>query len=170
MERLRILAAAAALRSFTASKLAAFAGANENTVRSVLRRDREFFRVSGTDCVGGGLTGRPEHHYVVRHMGKLTAELKVLEETLGLAQTAVMPAETDDDRLAALVVAESSALRALEAAEPDRSLLLETARLSLRQSYQDGRQPNEGRTRRATILAALLAAHGWAVDGSAQSA
>ena len=43
MEHLRILAASAALGEFTVPKLAAYSGANEHTVRSVLQRKVKLF-------------------------------------------------------------------------------------------------------------------------------
>jgi DNA-binding CsgD family transcriptional regulator len=46
-ERLGILAGAAALREFTAPELAAYTGANPNTVRQVLQRERDLFRRTG---------------------------------------------------------------------------------------------------------------------------
>lgn len=70
-ERLRILAAAAELRSFSAAALSARANANLHTVRAVLQRDHELFEVIGQQRGAG----RPARRFRVADEQRLTAEL-----------------------------------------------------------------------------------------------
>jgi hypothetical protein len=144
MERLRILAAAAALNEFTVSELVAYSGANENTVRNVLHRDRGSFGVVPKKPTSG--TGRPPQHYRVLDVPRIRAEVGELERqvaalTGGVGEPRPSPAEdrvpdpAARDRLAAIVVAEQSLLRAAEAGSADVQLALaDTARESLSQA------------------------------------
>jgi len=151
MERLRIIATAAALGEFTVPELAAFSGGNPNTIRSVLRREQWFAAVGTRQRLS---TGRPTVVYRVTDPELVRAEILKLEEALGLARAAVsLPEETDDDRLAALVVDESKALDAARSdSAEERPLLIETARRCLRQSKAD----QGPRARRAELVGALL--------------
>ncbi len=133
MERLRILAAAVALREFRADELCAFAGANAETVRSVLRRDTEIFDVISTETKGG--PGRPANRYRVKDPARIRKEIRELERAIEPAglRTRVRPErDTDEDRLIAVASAEDAVLDSWRSEEPgERAVLAQTALAAL---------------------------------------
>jgi hypothetical protein len=159
MERLRILAAAAALGEFTVEELVAFSGANENTVRAVLRRERELFEATGAEP-SGGQGGRPANRYRLIDEERVRAEVHDLERDVVLVAgggDTGSPPSAEDDRLAAIVVAEDALLRSLSATDgEDRRVLAGTARESLRQATEDAGPGLPDRlTRRAASVSAI---------------
>ena len=134
MERMRVLAACLALREFTISEVIAYSGANENTVRSVLRRDSELFeelperRGTGTHRPGrrAGRWRLVDPSKIRRLATDLQGELAGIQPEIA---SAVQPDEaTYDDRLAAVTVAEHALLRAWEEPNPElRHVLSEIA-------------------------------------------
>lgn len=134
MERLRILAAAAALREFRVGELCAFAGANADTVRSVLRRDAELFEIAPGEANGG--PGRPANRYRVKELDRIREEIRDLERVLepaGLRTQARPERDSEEDRLVAITSAEDALLDSWRAEEPgDRTVLAETALAALR--------------------------------------
>lgn len=141
MERLRILAAAAALKEFTALELVAFSGANENTVRSVLHREKELFEPVEGEARREG-KGRPANLYRVIDLGGIREEVRELEQVIEsippAAITWLPETESEQERLAAIVVAEDAALRAWRSESPEEKLVLaQTARRSLGQAKLD---------------------------------
>jgi hypothetical protein len=126
-QRLRILAAAAELGRFTAYELAAATGISSNTVRSILRRDAEFFEV-GSSADTRRSRGRPTNLYSVSDMEGIRHELTDVRESL--EWTPVPDSETSeaDHHSARLEVAENSLRRALASEDPeDRRKLIEIA-------------------------------------------
>jgi carbon-monoxide dehydrogenase small subunit len=133
----RILAAAAALREFEVAELAAYSGANDNTVRSVLHRMRTWFQEVDTPAESRPAKGRPRKRYRVADLLGVRAQVRQLErEVAELAETpAPTDAELEAQRLAAIVVAEDAVLSAWRAEESaERQLLAETAWKSLSQA------------------------------------
>jgi hypothetical protein len=154
MERLRILAAAAALLEFRAGELCAFAGANAETVRSVLRRDTELFEVISTETNGG--PGRPANRYRVKDPTRIREEIRELEQAIQPAglETRVRPGrDTDADRLIAVATAEDAVLDSWRSDEPDeRAALAQTALAALngarRMTPEDAVQADDSLRRR----------------------
>jgi hypothetical protein len=154
MERLRILAAAAALHEFTVGELSAFAGANADTIRSVLRRDAELFELAPTTADGG--PGRPSNRWRVKELDRIRDEIRELEQAL---QPAGLHARserdsTNEDRLIAVASAEDAVLDAWHAEEPqERAVLAQTALAALgaaqRMTPQEIVEPNDSLRRRA---------------------
>jgi hypothetical protein len=159
MERLRILASAAALGDFTVDELVAYSGANENTVRAVLRRDSEVFDASRDEATAG-TGGRPPHRYRVVDSDRIRAEVRELERGIlevGAREPEEATVSPHDEQLAAIVIAEDAVVRSLTSSdEDDRSILAATARESLRQAGVDGDQPPADElTRRAASVSAF---------------
>ncbi len=133
MKRLQILAAAVALGEFRVEELRAFAGANLETVRSVLRRDAQLFEV----IRGGanGRPGRPAKRYRVRDVDRVRQEIRALERDLEAAGAMTSPqldANSDEDRVAAISSAEDAVLDSWSARTPDeRAVLAQTALAAL---------------------------------------
>ena len=147
MERLRILAAAVALGEFTAGQLAAYSGASENTVRSVLRREARLFRATDSPADSppdppagpeGRPNGRPPRRIRVVDRDAVVREISVLEREiteLARAELSGVPPARDEvaDRVAALTVALNSVGRAWAAADAGvRHTVCETALNTLR--------------------------------------
>ena len=143
MERLRILAAASALGEFTAAQLAAYSGANENTVRSTLRREPRLFEVVPGETAAN-VAGRPPKRYRVVDVESIRAEAHALEQSLAplAGQAPDEPrgaAESEQDRLDAIVVAEDAVIRSWDAADPDeKRVLAEVALESVAQARAAG--------------------------------
>lgn len=137
MERIRILAAAAALSEFTVAELCAYSGANEHTVRSVLSRDAEL--IEPLDSLERTGAGRPRRRYRVKDLETIRSELRTLEESieaLGSRRRGESEPQSTEDRLAAALVAEDALLRAMKADVTDEEswTLAETARESALQA------------------------------------
>jgi hypothetical protein len=168
-ERLRILGAAAALGEFTVPRLAAFSGANENTIRSVLLRDRNLFEVVAGVGQERGI-GRPPQRLRALDVSHIRALVRDLERSLGpLIRPLELEPESELDRLAAVVVAEDAVERAWGADDSStQQLLALTALESLSQARSAaGEQPaaNDALDRRTESIGvfaelALAQAHG----------
>ena len=153
-KRLHILAAAAALPEFTVEELVGYSGANENTVRSVVRRGLKRQLFEAIPATGSAQrTGRPPRRYRVADPQEIHAQVQKLERdvtklTKGLSEQAGLEREQDRnldvDRWAAIVVAEDAVLRAWEAETPrEQGLLAKTALESLSQARRDAERPND---------------------------
>lgn len=131
MERLRILAAAAALREFTVGELCAFAGANADTVRSVLRRDAELFEIAPAKA--DGTPGRPSNRWRVKELDRIREEIHELEQVLELPRLQTQPErDSEEDRLIAVASAEDAVLDAWGTEESgERVVLAQTALAAL---------------------------------------
>jgi predicted NBD/HSP70 family sugar kinase len=140
MERLRILAACAALKVFTVPELVVYSGANENTVRSVLQREAGLFerldepRTVGTP--GPREMGRPaviwrvsDPQRIRRLLSDLQSELSGIER-----EAATAPQEREEsayvNHMTAIKVAEDAVLRALEEPNPELRRVLSEAALN----------------------------------------
>lgn len=154
-ERLRVLAAAVALGEFTYEELRAFTGANPHTVRSVLQRE-DVLEVVGVERGG---RGRPPKRWAVRDRERIRAEVQQLEEAIGVLREDGAPADPEEDRLAAVLSAEDTLLRAWDPAdEADREILTSTARLTIRDALPgDDRDDQISRRARGVALFARLA-------------
>lgn len=135
MEKIRILASAAALREFTAEQLAAFSGANLNTVRNVLRRNEALFEPVDTEAAATR-RGRPANIYRVIDSERIESEVREFERTAGAAAETLfgqaMRSDPEQERLAAIVVAEDASMRAWQSDDAqEKRLLAETAQRSL---------------------------------------
>src|SRR5438105_914093 len=122
LERLRILAAAAALGTFTVAELVAYSGANENTVRSVLERDAALFSAEASPAQAVG-PGRPPARYRVVNTQRIAKELRSREQqlsSLAMPQVGVRRGAATDAQGAAdaASLAEDALARAL-ASEPN---------------------------------------------------
>ena len=138
MKRIRILAAAAALREFTIAELSAYSGANVNTVRSIVNREKERFEEVGER--EDQAMGRPAKRYRVRNVEDIRTELEQLEAEVDDVEVAAIEgeAESEEDRLAAVVVAEDALLRSLRSDHlEERQVLAETAQRSALQGLGD---------------------------------
>ena len=172
MERLRILAAAAALREFTVAELVAF-GANDNTVRSVLRREGELFEAVAKGGSRRAGKGRPAAVFRAVDLDRIRREVQELERVTAIVPQLIEPrsdTESEQDRLVPIVVAEDAALRAWRAELPEEKVVLaQSARRSLGQAKladAEGVRSAELTTRAQSVAAfAALAeseAHGQA--------
>jgi hypothetical protein len=136
MERLRILAAAAALNVFTPKQLSAYAGANENTVRSLLRRERHRF-MALAEPDSPSRPGRPPTHYQLTDLEHVRTELSNFERAVAVREVSpeVEQAAAVADRMAAIIVAENAVLRAQDAKTPrEQAILALMAQESLAQA------------------------------------
>ena len=149
MERLRILAAAVVLGEFTVPQLAVYAGASQDTVRSVLRRDAQFFSKEPTLLrEGRPHRGRPAARYRVVEPTAIRAMVTDLEREVHTlrdgSQTqrsrgAVPEASGDaefQDRLADVIVAEDALVRAWATDDVElRYVIVDTAMRSILQAH-----------------------------------
>jgi hypothetical protein len=122
LERYRTLRAAADLSEFTVADVAQVSGVNPKTVATVLRRDKRFFKKTGT--VPTGAAGGQFARYVVRPetSGRL-------QETLAIVEEPTMPATPDVEVPPALLAAEELLLE--PSADSDRELNSRLARIGL---------------------------------------
>lgn len=123
----RILAAAAALRHFTAAELVAYSGCHEETVRSVLARNRGLFESVGREGTTG--RGRPAERFRVRDLDDLRAVLSA-DTAASITHGPEPAAEVGLDRLAAedsLILAEEAVLKAAAVKGDIAKALVETA-------------------------------------------
>jgi hypothetical protein len=165
VERLRILTAAAALGEFTVGQLAAYSGINENTVRSVLRRDADFFcespagRTTTTDD-GRARTGRPPRLWKVKDAAAVRHLIQEQELAVaalagdapapyaGLSQSPVGDPRTP------LAVAERALARAWRSADAElRAVFLTTVRETVHESRFESADP--AARRHALVLGRL---------------
>src|SRR4051794_17496413 len=133
MEQLRILASAAALREFQIPQLAAYSGANERTVRSVVRRLPDLFKEIGKET-NSQRPGPPRKRYRVTDVDQIRAQVAALERDI-LRPALIDEVDHDEREMAeqyraAMIVAEDAVLRAWrdETAEDQHRL----ARIALR--------------------------------------
>lgn len=126
-QKLRILAAAAEMKRFTAYDLAAATGVSTNTVRSTLRREDKFFEVGsspGTDRS----RGRPTNLYSVSDAEGLRHELSDARESLEWTPVPGPEISDSEHNFARLDVAENSLRRALASEDhEDRRKLINVA-------------------------------------------
>jgi tetratricopeptide (TPR) repeat protein len=131
MERLRILAAAAALRVFTVAELCAFAGANADTVRSVLRRDAELFEP--VPAASDGNPGRPAKRWKIKGLDRVREEIRELEKVFQPASVeGRIERDPDEDVFVAIGSAEDAILDSWGADAQDRVVPAQTAIAALR--------------------------------------
>jgi hypothetical protein len=132
VERLRVLAAALALQDFTVDEISGLSGVNENTVRSVLKREARLLRRADerddAPIFPRG-RGRPAKRWVVvdsEMIRKLIDALPKFEPNYGSL-------ETDDWRSVAVEVAEDALAQASDESDPMLlQLLFSSAQSSLR--------------------------------------
>lgn len=139
MERLKVLAAAAALHTFTVADLVRHTGVPSNTVSSVLRRNARLFEDAKPSERGSRGRGRPRRRYAVADLTAINAEIRAIEETVGTVSRLLGVPDTEDgggnpeeERAALVSVAERTIMRAWDTDDADdRRVLADTARLNL---------------------------------------
>lgn len=165
MKRLRILAAAASLPSFTITELVAYSGENEDYVRSIVHdRDRDLFKEVGEERSG---RGRPAKRYAPVDREQLMRWARDEAERLDAVARPPRSRDEEADRLAAVLSAEAALLRAWSPREAgQRHVLADTALLNL-EAASNGDDPYDPIRRRVAsvrVFAQLTAAPELATD------
>jgi hypothetical protein len=131
MERLRILAAAAAMPNFTIAELCAYAGANERTVRSVLRRDG----VDLEELPNGrepSRAGRPPKRFRLSDVEKVHDELRKLESELESLPRHDATSDSEQRRIDDVLLAEAAIIEAWDHCCNDRATRIDLSSLVTR--------------------------------------
>jgi hypothetical protein len=126
-QRLRILAAAAEMKRFTAYDLAAATGVSTNTVRSTLGREDRYFEVSSSPGTERS-RGRPANLYLVCDEEGLRGELADIRESLEWTPVPRLEISDGEHNYARLEAGENSLRRALASGNyEDRRKLINVA-------------------------------------------
>jgi hypothetical protein len=160
MKRLRVLASALALGDFTIAELSVYSGVNENTVRSLIGRERHRFEQS--EGHGEREPGRPAKRYRLLDRDEVRTELAELESGIRDADVGASEVGGEEERLAAAVVGENALLRSLQSdSAEERQILCEVAFRSAAQALDDDRstsnadEPLRRRARAVSVLSQL---------------